>query len=162
MKKLLGSFVILSFFMVSFVLLSPANASVEKPETIKGKIISINEYLMMNNQSSKSEGDYEHNHDAETGHSHVYKINLRSDVYKPRLALETPAGNIWYFVENDRSKHLIYNSDYIGKEVEILGYKLKLHKLTMSSYVDVVSYKIDGKKMVWCEGCNAMGPKHSH
>lgn len=163
MKRLISSLALLGFFIFSVAGAGTTLASINNLETIKGKIISIDEYLMKNNTSNMDESkDFKHNSHGKVDHSHVYKINLQSDVYGHTFALETHDGRVYYFVKNDRSKNLMSNEDYIGKEVVIQGYKLKVHKMSFPSYIDVVSYEIDGKKMSWCDKCNAMGPMHSH
>jgi len=163
MKRIISSLTLLGFFVFTLAGAEVAFASLNNMETIKGKIISIDDYLKKNNTSNMDESkDFKHNHDNKVDHSHVYKINFQSDVYGRTFALETPDGRIYYFVRNDRSKNLISNEKYIGKEVVIQGYKLKVHKMGLPSYIDVVSYEVDGKKMSWCEKCNGMGPKHSH
>ena len=163
MKRLISSLTLLGFFVFTLTAAGVAFASINNMETIKGRIISIDDYLKKNNTSNLDESkDFKHNNDKKADHSHVYKINLQSDVYGRTFALETYDGRIYYFVRNDRSKSLISNEDYIGKEVVIQGYKLKVQKMGFPSYVDVVSYEVDGKKMSWCEKCNSMGPKHSH
>ena len=163
MKRLISSLTLLGFFVFTLAGAGVAFASINNMETIKGKIISIDHYLKENNKSNMNEStDFKHNHDKKADHSHVYKINFQSDDYGRTFALETYDGRIYYFVKNDRSSNLISNEAYIGKEVVIQGYKLKVHKMGLPSYIDVVSYEVDGKKMSWCEKCNAMGPVHSH
>ncbi len=134
MRRHFAIFNLIAVLILSLSLAGFAGEKTEGEKTVKGKLVCIDCNLGMQG-----------------------KVNAQCKAYGHEEGLITADGKIYSFVKNDRSKALLKHGTYTGKEITING-----RVFENAHRIDVVSYTVDGKNMMYCPKCQAMGPAHQH
>jgi len=135
MKRLsISLFIALVALSVSFAAIAGEKTKASTTQTVSGKLVCIGCSLNHSDGAQAQCNDYGH-----------------------KGALQTSNGALWSFLENDRSQRLRTDKTLLGKEVKVTS-----HLIEKAKTIDVDSYEVNGKKMMWCEKCKSMGPAHSH
>ena len=134
MRRSFVIFSLLAVLILSFSLLGFAGEKAVGEKTLKGKLVCIDCYLGMQK-----------------------KAHAQCKIFGHEEGLMTADGKIYSFIKNDHSAALLKHGSYTGKEVSVRGKVFE-----NANRIDVVSYSVDGKEMMFCPKCNAMGPAHQH
>lgn len=83
--------------------------------------------------------------------------NAACSKYGHKHALKTSDGKYVSLMENKYSNDLMDGEKYAGKNISVSG-----TYYADANTVDVKSFKVDGKKMSWCDHCKSMDACMAH